>query len=241
MKRPKIKVAGVGWVLPWDRAAGDRPPPPPAGYKPGPDDLKTFRPKEYLNSVKGYLDPIAGYALASAALALGDWREKLVGGNVRDDAGVASVTFYGAQTSAFRFYRQFASKGPRWASPMVFPHGYPNTAGNLVAIEFGFGGPHMAFSAVDAVATAFHFAAKCLAAGHARHMLVIGAEAGLPEALPDRAAVAGGSITVWLTTEDAVPRKDALDAVLAATPNSDQGSSSPPQGAVDEMLGFLRS
>ncbi len=239
MKRPNVKVAGIGWVLPWDIGAGGLPPPAPPEYESGPGGLETFRPKDYLNSVKGYLDPIAGYSMASAALALGEWRDRLVGPNVRDDAGVVSVTFYGAQTSAFRFYQQFASKGPRWASPMIFPHGYPNTAGNLVAIEFGFGGPHMAFSAADAVATAFHFAVTRLAAGHARHMLVIGAEAGRPEALPDDAPVVSGAITVWLTTEHAIPDNGAFGTGCAAPPDSGL-SPLPARGAVDRMLEFFR-
>lgn len=238
MNQSEIKVSGCGWVLPWGVDAGAAPPAAPPSFRATDGELDTFKPKDYLNSVKGYLDPVAGYLLAAAALALGDWRERFADSTVHDDAGVASVTFYGAQSSAYRFYQQFASKGPRWASPMIFPHGYPNTAGNLVAIEFGFGGPHMVFSAADTVAAAFRFAQMRLSDGSAQHMFVMAGEAPLPDALPnDTPAILGGGIALWLSALEEAPAVGALDAAPASVAATD--SDRAPCGAVAAMLDFL--
>ena len=238
MNPPEIKVSGVGWVLPWAIGAGERPPAAPPRFRAADSELGAFKPKDYLNSVKGYLDPVAGYLLASAALALGEWRERFAGSAVHDDAGVVSVTFFGAQFSAYRFYQQFASKGPRWASPMIFPHGYPNTAGNLVAIEFGFGGPHMVFSASNASAAAFRFARMRLMDGSARHMLVLAGEASRPDALPDDApAILDGGLALWLSVQEDAPTVGTPESVLASGEAAENAQGA--CGAVAAMLGFL--
>jgi len=196
-----IPVAGIGWVLPSGVGAGEaffdldpasEPPGPAAGA------LAGFSPREYLRSVKGYLDPASGYVLAAGALALGAARERVLRG-VRDDAGVASATVFGAQLSQYRFLEQLATKGPRLASPLVFPHGYANTAGNLLAIELGFGGPHMVYYGDAGAAKCLLFAALALEDGSANDMLAVVFEATHHAAMPEGIETVNGAVAFFLT------------------------------------------
>ena len=79
---------------------------------------------------------------------------------------------------------------------MIFPHGYSNTAGNLAAIEFGYGGPHMVLFGNQDVRETLEFAAARLADGTAEEMLVGAYEAGYAAALPDGRCVLNGALAL---------------------------------------------
>ena len=239
MPSEHTKISGIGWVLPSGVGAGadllslDATTPGEAGD----GELATFDAKQYLTSVKGYLDPASGYCLAASALALGR-RDAGADGGPRDDAGVSTVSNYGAPLSAFRFYELLVRKGHRFASPLVFPHGYANTAGNLVAIEHGFGGPHLVLNAGSHVREAWLFALDRLRDGSAVDMLVGGYEAVVPQAVPEGVHPLNGAVVVWLSTADSAPEialvtPDALDAVCDGGPTD--------AGAVDGMLRLVRA
>ena len=233
------KVSGIGWVLPTGTGSGTGlSAQAPAADTTGDDGaLKGFSPKQYLTSVKGYLDPASGYCLAAAALALGARRVDF-GEEVRDDAGVTTVSRYGSPLSAFRFYDQLVRKGARYASPLVFPHGYANTPGNLVAIEYGFGGPHLVLTAGSDVREAWLFAIARLLDGSAVDMLVGAFEAVVPQAVPDGVRVLNGAVVVWLSTADSAPGIMPVDdGALAMGPGVEPTAT----GAVAEMLRALHS
>jgi hypothetical protein len=145
-----------------------------------------------VKSVKGYLDAGGGYQLSAMALAVGDG----VVAGLSERKGICTATRYGATTSAYKFFEQLAQKGPRLASPLIFPHGYSNTAGNLAAIEFGYGGPHMVLFGNQDVRETLEFAAARLADGTAEEMLVGAYEAGYAVALPDGRQVLNGALAL---------------------------------------------
>jgi len=193
--------------------------------------LAEFSAKPYLNSVKGYLDPAGSYCLAACSLALGK-REAAV----RELSGIVSVTRYGAPLSARKFHEQFAEKGPRFASPLIFPHGYANTAGNLAAIEFGFAGPHLVLQGRQDVREALDLALQRLENGEADEMLVAAYEATDEISLPDGMVARNGAIALRLAAPDA----EALPALgrdqLWALPAPDLET-----GAVSALLDLLRA
>ena len=233
-----VKVAGIGWVLPGGAGSGRallEPPfaDQPAGFEQG--TLKGFSAKEHLDSVKGYLDPSGSYALAAAALALGDARPE-AGAAPCDTAGVCTATRYGPTLSAFRFFRQFSEKGPRFASPMIFPHGYPNTPGNLVAIEFGFGGPHMVLNGSDDALETIRFAVERLLDHSAEVMLAGAAEAVVPDAVADGVHVLNGGLFLRLVREEA----DA-PALCRLPPESLDLDAETGEGTVRALLDWLRA
>jgi hypothetical protein len=200
-------VGGIGWVLPFSTGAGLEVCRRPDWLGSSPElnaALNGFDAKPYLSSVKGYLDPASAFCLAAASLALGELAHAS-GGMIRERFGASTISRYGAPASGYKFYEQFLSKGARLASPLVFPHGYSNTAGNLAAIEFGLGGPHLVLYGTSAVSEAFDFALNRLDDGTADHMLVAAYEAVTPEAVPDGLDVLNGAVAVWLTTDAASP------------------------------------
>lgn len=188
-----VACTHVGWVLPTrigdaaalpeDLDAGDL----MSILQP----LSDFSVKPYIESVKGYLDPAAEYALAAAQLAL-----RGIDTQPEDSRRIAivGVTQYGAPSSAYRFYELMQSKGPRFASPLIFPHGYANTAANLVAIEHGFNGPHMVFNANPDAAEASLWARHLIQADLADLVLLIASEAVTPQVIPDAYRVLNGAI-----------------------------------------------
>jgi len=203
----QVKVAGLGWVLPFSTGSGLEVCRRPDWLTSSPQlnaALNGFDARPYLSSVKGYLDPASAFFLAAASLALGQ-EAHASGGARRERIGVSTISRYGAPVSGYKFYEQFLSKGARLASPLVFPHGYSNTAGNLAAIEFGLGGPHMVLYGTAAVSEAFDFALNRLGDGTADQMLVVAYEAVAPEAVPDGLNVLNGAVAVWLTLDTARP------------------------------------
>jgi hypothetical protein len=220
---PQLQVTGIGWVLPGGVGSG-------AGFvglarswRPGDNRLLAgFSAKEYLTSVKGYLDPAGAFCLAAAVLALGGPRQGGVGSVSRPRSGICTITRYGSTLSGYRFTEQLLQKGPRFASPLVFPHGYANTPGNLAAIEFGFGGPHMVLYGEQDVREALEFAACRLADGSADDLVVAAYESAEGAALPDGLAVAHGAVALYL---QATPDRPVLASLemerLRALPPAD--------------------
>lgn len=203
-----VGLLAAGWVLPGTIGHGTGLPVlDPAALIAAAPELADFKAKAYLQSVKGYLDPAGAYTLAAAALC----RQQL-GEDVAWDADTAVVaaTHFGAPTSGMTFYRQFLEKGARLASPMIFPHGYSNTAANLVAIEFGVAGPHYVFDRAESAGEAIWLAQHLIATGDAETVLLILSEAAPTEALPDGQAVLPGAICLTLGV--------APDAATAWTP-----------------------
>lgn len=197
----QFAITNLGWVLDAGTGSGkqllidaDL-----AKWRDGDDDaLAGFSAKPYLNSVKGYLDPAGSYCLAACSLALGEPET----GPPRELSGIVSATRYGAPVSARKFHEQFTEKGPRFASPLIFPHGYANTAGNLAAIEFGFAGPHLVLQGRQDIREALDLALQRLENGEADDMLVVAYEATDEISLPDGMAARNGAIALRLAPAD---------------------------------------
>jgi 3-oxoacyl-[acyl-carrier-protein] synthase II len=184
-----VRIVGAGWVLPGAIGSGDRPPDPKSLA--GNEALDGFSAKSYLKAVKGYLDPAGAYALAATALCLGEEA-------ATEETGLACGTVYGAPQSAFRFFQMLVAKGPRLASPLIFPHGYASTAPNLAAIEFGLAGPHMVLWCESAWQEALFFATNALQRGQANEMLLLVCEAANTAVLPDSCDVLNGALCLRL-------------------------------------------
>ena len=159
--------------------------------------LNEFSVKPYLHSVKGYLDPASAFSLAAAALCLGDTKPAHP-----ERTAVISVTQYGAPGSGFRFFEQMLQKGHHFASPLIFPHAYGNTAGNLVAIEFGLSGPHLAFDTATDAAEAWWAAADLVGTGQADDALLVLYEATEAAVLPNGRPVLNGALCCHLAAGD---------------------------------------
>ena len=244
MVQTHIKTLGIGWVL------GD-------GTGCGVDNLSQerrlslrehavdgalagFNPKPYLTTVKGYLDPASAYCLAAGSLALSEVGiGDPTGSNLK--AGICTATYYGAPTSGFRFFTQLIQKGPRLASPLVFPHSYSNTAGNLAAIEFGFAGPHMVFYGRQSIAELFEFAFTRFEQGEVTDMLVGAYEADCREALPDDVKTVNGAVMLYLSSQP--KQKDLLPDLFrsreAMRTALDRCSAKSPYGSVDALLSLF--
>lgn len=228
MATAPLQVTGIGWVLPGGNGSG-------AGFRDvarawhwQPADnaaLAGFSAKDYLTSVKGYLDPASAFCLAAAVQALGGRAPTAVGGALRPRSGICTISRYGATLSGYRFTEQLLQKGPRFASPLIFPHSYANTAGNLAAIEFGFGGPHMVLYGEQDVREALEFAAVRLQDGTAEDMVVAAYESAEGLALPDGHAVAHGALALYLQATPDRPTLATLDLErLRALPPADSAN-----------------
>ena len=183
------------------------------------EKLAAFNPKPYLSSVKGYLDPGGAFFLAACSMAL----EGTPRNGIDPRRGIASATCYGSAKSAFTFYAQFLEKGSRFASPMVFPHGYANTPGNLAAIEYGFAGPHTVLYGPQNATEALLFAYSRLADGTADEMLAGVYEAFFPTAFPQELQVLSGAIVLRLAATPSpsdIAVLDVQDLADATAPSS---------------------
>ena len=181
--------------------------------------------------MKGYLDPGGAFFLAACSMAL----EGVQRNGIDPRRGIASATCYGSSKSAFTFYAQFLEKGSRFASPMVFPHGYANTPGNLAAIEYGYAGPHTVLYGPQNVCEALLFAYNRLQDGTAEEMLAGAYEALFPAAFPQELQVLNGAIVLRLAATpapDDIAVIDVESLATATTPTS--------LGAVQQLGSILR-
>jgi hypothetical protein len=198
--------------------------------------LAGFSAKDYLTSVKGYLDPAGAFCLAASALALGGPRQgAAAAAGTRQRSGVCTITRYGSTLSGYRFTEQLLQKGPRLASPLVFPHGYANTPGNLAAIEFGCGGPHMVFYGEQDVREALEWVACRFADGSADDVVLAAYESAAGQALPDGVAVTHGAVALHLQASAAAPALASLDVQhLRSLPTADSA-----QGMTAALISVL--
>ncbi|MFT5128618.1 MAG: 3-oxoacyl-[acyl-carrier-protein] synthase II [Rhodothermales bacterium] len=207
----EVRIVSAGWVLPGAIGSGARPPARASLAKN--DALDGFSAKPYLHAVKGYLDPVGAYALAATALCLGEDAPR------GDGIGIACGTVYGAPQSAYRFFEQLVNKGPRLASPLIFPHGYASTAPNLAAIEFGLAGPHMVLWCETAWQEALFFATNALQRGQANEMLLLVCEASDATVVPDSYDVLNGALCLRLRAGDTgapLPDLQSIDGAHGA-------------------------
>ena len=238
----RAEIREIGWVLPSGVGAGAEILAHPEWLDWRAADnraLSEFSARDYLRSVKGYLDPSGACFLAAASLALG-WKTRPQVPGIRDRVGLATVTLYGAPLSGYRFYEQLRQKGARLASPLLFPQSYANTPAALAAIEFGLGGPHMVFGGSAEVLDALDFALARLHDGTAEEMLVGAFEAVSAGPCPDGLEVLNGGLVLrlGLTPDAASPLRLAVtDDVLAGPPVRDRTEA----GAVHAMLSFLQT
>ena len=196
----KLYVRSIGWVLPAGVGAGAEILRHGEWLADSAENgaLEKFDAKKYLSSVKGYLDPAGACFLAAFRLACGDEAMQF-----DEKRGIASVTHFGSVKSAFTFYAQLVQKGARLASPMVFPHGYANTPGNLAAIEFGCAGPHTVLYGVQDVREALAFAYARLMDGSATEMFAGAYEAFMPMAFPKSQSAVNGAMVLRLAATPA--------------------------------------
>ena len=135
-----------------------------------------FDEASYLRSPKNYLDRNSALAFAACEMAVRD-----AAANLPDEgltAGISLGSAGGNAESLALFRGQLAEKGPRLASPFLFPHTYMNTTAGLLSIEYGLRGPHWCFSSgASAGLQALGHAADCVALGRADLMIAGGVEA----------------------------------------------------------------
>lgn len=209
-----VFVRQIGWILPGHIGKGGEilEHPEWLQWQDGRNQLLAdFSAKPYISSVKGYLDPAGAFLLAAMSLAgAGE-----AGDIPATRRGISSLSRYGALGSAFAFFSQLAEKGPRLASPLIFPHGYSNTAGNLAAIEFNCAGPHMVFYGRQNPHEALAFAIARLQDGSADEMFTAFYESAVPAALPDGRRLLSGGIAVRLA---AGPAPAGQEDIFSFTP-----------------------
>lgn len=160
--------------------------------------LTSFSAKPFLNSLKGFLDPVGHFVLAACSLlktVTEEW-----GGKKGETGctGIAALTQYGAGSAAFMFFSQLVQKGSRLASPLIFPHSYASTAPNLAAIEFGWNGPHMIYFGKQDCRETLEFAAARLDEESTQNMIVLVYEAVPPELLPENRQIRNGALALLL-------------------------------------------
>ena len=231
----KLYVRNMAWVLPENIGSGAALLKNHAWTEYADDcneKLATFNPKPYLSSVKGYLDPGGAFFLAACSMAL----EGVPRNGIDPRRGIASATCYGSVKSAFTFYAQFLEKGSRFASPMVFPHGYANTPGNLAAIEYGYAGPHTVLYGPQNICEALLFAYNRLADGMADEMLAGVYEAFLPAAFPQELQVLSGAIVLRLAATPSPSDIAAIDIQALAAAKAPTT-----MGAVEQLGTILRT
>ncbi|MBN4074157.1 hypothetical protein JYT61_01200, partial [bacterium AH-315-E10] len=148
--------------------------------------------------VKGYLDPASHFSLSAAAMAL--QHVDLDALNL-ERVAILSATEYSAACSGYTFYSQLIEKGPRLASPLIFPHSYPNAAGNLTAIEFNISGPHMVFNTCTNPGELVEYARSLFSRHVIDYVLIIVYESALQTHLPSGYSVLNGAIALWLSPD----------------------------------------
>jgi len=99
---------------------------------------------DYIEAERTYLDAHSRFALAAGSLAFACASAEP---EISDPArsGLATATVFGNMASLEVFHRAVKQKGMRLASPILFPHCYPNTTNSLLCIEFNLRGYNLNF------------------------------------------------------------------------------------------------
>ncbi|MFP4027045.1 MAG: beta-ketoacyl synthase N-terminal-like domain-containing protein [Candidatus Brocadiia bacterium] len=136
-----------------------------------------FDVSDFIPTKRPYLDPNSRFALVAGGMAL---HASGPGEEIINPArsGVATGTVLGNINSQEKFQYGIMEKGVRLASPMLFPHCYPNTSNSLLSIEFGLRGynQNICGNRVSG-AKAVQLGAQAIHSGHADLMLVGGSDA----------------------------------------------------------------
>lgn len=156
-----------------------------------------FHLKNYLSTVRGYYDPSSAYFLAASALALKTFADDA---NL-EEFGISTLTKFGCPQTAYKFFQQLVEKEPSSASPLLFSHAYSSVPANLAAIEFGFAGPHMIFTADTKPIELWNNAMFQLNSGNAKNILLGAFEATSTETMPLGKSTTNGAIVFWLSSQ----------------------------------------
>jgi hypothetical protein len=201
-----FQISQLAWVLPGSAASGaallNE-----AGVLPfeaqSNAELLKFSAKPYLDSVKGYLDPGGHLALAACSL-LKKGSASLQGrATPTADVGLVSLSRFAGASSGYSFFAQMQQKGPRLASPMIFPHSYASTAGNLAALEFGWSGAHMVYFGKQDCRETLEYAAARLAEGSVESMVVLIYEAMPAQLMPAARPIRNGAVALLMEKSEA--------------------------------------
>lgn len=231
-----LQISEMAWVLAGHVGVGALPANDGCLSWQSEDNLKLaeFSAKPYLSSLKGFLDPAGHFVLAACSL-LRDAAATLVEDVLA--TGVSAMTQHGAGVAASSFFMQLVQKGPRLASPMIFPHSYASTAPNLAAIEFGWAGAHMIYYGQQDCRETIEYAAARLAECSTQNMVVIVYEAALPELLPAGHRVRNGALALLLQKSPECPAHLRFSlGQLRALPSVSSG-----EGSVQDMLSLLNA
>ncbi|NLZ63297.1 MAG: hypothetical protein GX902_05760 [Lentisphaerae bacterium] len=237
MSSPVMHINGIAWVLGSGTGCSRQLPPALLDFSAAEESaLENFSCKPYLQSSKGYLDAAAHYLLAACSLLRSEGEKQGQPLPAGARTGMVCLTHFGAPRSGFTFFRQMTEKGPRFASPLVFPQAYSNTAPNLAAMEFSWSGPHCVYAGPQDCRLPWQFAADRLADGSADCIVLTAYEAASAELLPPDYPVRNGAIALRL-------EKTASPGSLAVPPELLSGTAPealpPPHGSVQAELLFL--
>ena len=157
-------------------------------------EIEEFDVAPYLRSPKNFLDRNSQLAFAACEMAVRDSGVELP--PTDDEKPGLSFGSGSCNLTTLAMFRDvLLSKGPKLVPPFVFPHTYPNTTASLLSIEYGLGGPHMAFTSGGAASgQALAYGGGLIREGRCDLLLAGGAEA-FSEALCRGARAAG-----WLST-----------------------------------------
>jgi len=107
-------------------------------------EARDFDLTNHISSIKTYTDRTSAFALAAAAMALGD--SEWIGNMLGAEIGLCLGSAWGCQDSIELYTRKLVESGAKFAPPLVFTHGYPNAPNSLVSIEFGLRGHNACFA-----------------------------------------------------------------------------------------------
>ncbi len=242
MSSPSLHLTGLAWVLGNGQDSTTTLPAAIPAFAPATEaeGLINFSCKSYLQSNKGYLDAGAHYLLAAASLLrqAAEKQGRPIASGTR--TGMACLTHYGAVQSGFTFFTQMQEKGPRFASPLIFPQSYSNTPPNLTAIEFSWSGPHSVYAGLQDCRLPWQFALDRLADGSADCILLAAYEASPGDLLPPSYQVRNGALVLRLENTAPAGSRQVPPALLAEPRLPSSPAAAPqPQGSVQAQLRFL--
>ena len=107
-------------------------------------EARNFDLTNHITSIKTYLDRTSAFALAVAAMALGE--SEWIGNMPGAEIGLCLGSAWGCQDSIELYTRKIVESDPKFAPPLVFTHSYANAPNSLVSIEFGLRGHNTCFA-----------------------------------------------------------------------------------------------